>query len=301
MSWLVPAFAPCAGTAIGVPTAAAATVPAGRDAEYAAPRVDPAWFGQLYPRAQPDPVWFTSDGPRAAVGVALRELRAAGERGLAPDDYDVDALERGIGAAMQGALEPAAVAHADRALSAATLRFLSDLNAGRVRPQQVEPAFRVPAKQPPFAALLREAVARERLVELIAGAEPALSQYAQLKRLLADYRALALRPPPAVPPLASPRAKVVAGDRYAGAAALRDVLVALGDLAPDPAGSPDATYSETLAAAVRRFQARHGLAPDGVLGADTLAALKHPSRNASTRSCCRSSGCAGCPNSAAAR
>ena len=276
MSWLVPACAPCAGPAIDVRTATAATTPTAWDAGYAALRVDPAWIEQLYPPAQPGPVWFTTEGPRAAVGVALRELRAAGERGLAPDDYGVDALEHRIGAAMQGTLDPAAVAHADRALSAAVLRFLSDLNAGRVRPEQVEPAFRVPPKRAPFAAVLREAVAGDHLADLIAGAEPAFAQYAQLKRLLAEYRALAARPVPTLPPLASPRAKVVAGDRHAGAAALHDVLVALGDLAPDPAGAVDATYTGKLAEAVQRFQARHGLAEDGILGKETLAALNTP-------------------------
>jgi len=276
MSWLVPACAVHADPAIDVRIAPFAETPAARDARYVAPGVDPAWIEQLYPRAQPGPVWFTPEGPRAAVGVALRELRAAGERGLSPDDYDVDALERRIGAAIQDALEPAVVADADRALSAAVLRFLSDLNTGRVRPQQVEPAFRVPPKRAPFATVLREAVARDRLADLIAGAEPAFPQYAQLRRLLADYRTLAARPLPALPPPASPRGKVVVGDRYPGAPALHDVLVALGDLAADPAWTADVTYSETLAAAVQRFQARHGLAPDGILGRDTLAALNTP-------------------------
>jgi murein L,D-transpeptidase YcbB/YkuD len=35
-------------------------------------------------------------------------------------------------------------------------------------------------------------------------------------------------------------------------------------------------YDETLAAAVRRFQARHGIDADGVIGAGTIAALNVP-------------------------
>jgi murein L,D-transpeptidase YcbB/YkuD len=54
-------------------------------------------------------------------------------------------------------------------------------------------------------------------------------------------------------------------------------LLALGDV-PADAGMPDAAerYDGSLVDAVRRFQIRHGLAADGVLGARTLEAINTP-------------------------
>lgn len=64
------------------------------------------------------------------------------------------------------------------------------------------------------------------------------------------------------------------GDRHAAVHAVRTRLAATGDLAPQP---HDTTlYDAETAAAIRRFQDRHGLAPDGVLGPATRAALATP-------------------------
>jgi len=242
----------------------------------ASPQVSQTWIEQVYSPANRGPVWFTAEGPRPAVRVALHALRAAGDRGLAPEDYDVGALERAMEALRSGNREPDAVARMDRAMTATMLRFLSDLRFGRVRPEEVEPHFRAPVKDAVFAGELREAVASDRLATAIDAAEPAFPLYGRLKRLLASYRALAALPSIVLPPLPPPRGKVVAGDAYAGAPALRAQLVRLGDLAADSAESTDEVYTETLADAVRRFQMRHGLQPDGVLGKETLAALNVP-------------------------
>jgi murein L,D-transpeptidase YcbB/YkuD len=97
---------------------------------------------------------------------------------------------------------------------------------------------------------------------LVAALEPRLVQYRNLRALLARYRTLAadstLRPLPAGPP-------VHPGEQYAALAELRHTLVALGDLAPDSAGAPGDVYQGATAEAVRRFQRRHALEPDGIV------------------------------------
>jgi murein L,D-transpeptidase YcbB/YkuD len=274
--WLLPACAAGAGPAIEARTTAAAPPRAAPSATRATLRFEPVWLERVYSPTRPEPVWFTPQGPRAGVEVALRELRAAGERGLSPDDYDIATLERLVAVAVQGTGGADAVTRADRALSATVLQFLSDLRLGRVPPQQVEPYYSAQARPTRFAIDLREVVAEDRLAPMIAGAEPAFAQYAQLKRLLADYRMLAARPPSSLPAPASARTKVVVGDDYVGAPELHAALVALGDLPPNSEAPFDGRYSAVLAMGVTRFQARHGLAPDGVLGKQTLAALNAP-------------------------
>ncbi len=268
-------YAVTAAAAVATIPAFAPAIAAAAYPHEAARLRDPAWLARLYPPAGSDPVWFAPDGPRPAVSSALRALRAAADHGLSPAAYDTEALERALrdASSVTGA---DALARADVALTVAVLRLLSDLHFGRVRPQDVEPHFRARARDARFVAELRTAVARDRLDALIAAAEPAFPVYARLKALLPRYRALAAAPSPALPALTSARAKVVAGDTYAGAPALHDLLVRLGDLprdTPQPVGD---RYDDALAAGVTRFQARHGLAQDGVLGRQTIAALNEP-------------------------
>jgi murein L,D-transpeptidase YcbB/YkuD len=75
---------------------------------------------------------------------------------------------------------------------------------------------------------------------------------------------------PAVPPVDRLRL----GNRHPGVAALRRRLIVSGDLDAS-AGSSD-IFDSYVEAAVRRFQARHGLTVDGVLREQTIAALNIP-------------------------
>jgi len=255
----------------------AAVVAARAWAEHApGTRVDRTWLARVYATASPEPVWFTMAGPRPALGVALAALRSAADRGLAPADYEIASLEREMQAASSPATLPDAVAQADVAMTVAMLQFLSDLRFGRVRPQMIEPHYRAPPKDDAFVARLRDAVADNHLAALIDAVEPRFALYSRLVQLLAQYRNASAYPSSAWPVLALPRDKVVAGEPYAGVAALHDRLVRLGDLPADTAKPADDRYAATLAAAVRRFQERHGLQPDGVLGKDTIAALNEP-------------------------
>ena len=244
---------------------------------------DPTWLAQVYPPTGGGPVWFAPDGPRPAASTALRALRSAADRGLRPADYGADVLDRAIHNATGSDAGTDALARADVALTAAVLRFLADVRFGRVRPQDVEPYYRAKARDAWFVAGLREAAAQDRLDALIDAAEPAFPVYARLRKLLPRYRSLAAEPFPALPPLASVRAKVVPGDQYVGVPALHEVLVRLGDLPPDTPRPLDDRYSDALAAGVTRFQARHGLAQDGVLGRQTIAALNEPLANRVTQ------------------
>ncbi len=250
--------------------------PANTGQALAAPRVSRVWIEQVYSPEDPGPVWFTAEGPRPSLSLALRELRAAADRGLAPEDYGVDLLEREIGALVASRADPDRLAHVDRAVTAKVLRFLSDLRFGRVRPQEVEPHYRATPRDAWFVTELRAAVTRDGLAAMIDAVEPAFPLYVRLKRLLADYRLLAAEPGIVLPPPPSARGKIVAGDIYAGVPALHAQLVRLRDLAVDAAPPADDRYTDALAEAVRRFQERHGLQPDGVLGKETLAVLNVP-------------------------
>jgi murein L,D-transpeptidase YcbB/YkuD len=107
------------------------------------------------------------------------------------------------------------------------------------------------------------------LTSMIAEAELRLPIYQRLKTTLAAYRRLAqddsLRPLPEQKTLQP-------GQFYEATAALAHLLAALGDLPVGTQVAPD-RYDGALIAAIKRFQDRHGLRSDGVLGKATFAEL----------------------------
>lgn len=114
----------------------------------------------------------------------------------------------------------------------------------------------------------------------------AMHHYALLERARLQYAELAQRPGLTdLPPL--PARTLRGGERYAGMAALRELLAATGDLQaartlPDPveafSGMPlvPAVLDAQTMAALQRFQERHGLQQDGLLGPATWRALTTP-------------------------
>ena len=110
--------------------------------------------------------------------------------------------------------------------------------------------------------------------KLVTASAPQLAQYRNLQRILYRYRQLAadslLSTVPAGP-------TVRPGQPYPGLVALAHRLLAVGDLAVDsfPADG-QTTYDGPVVGALRRFQLRHGLEPDGVLGRATLEAVNTP-------------------------
>jgi len=230
----------------------------------------------LAPAAMAQPLWFSQGRPSQEAQQAVQALASAGDDGLDARDYDADALQRAV---EQGANGPAPAPDAadglDRTLTDAMQHYLSDLHDGRVDPRKVHANFTAPAdSQFDAAAYLRTALAAHRLPDAIREAAPTFPLYGTLRQALARYRTLAAQPlwDTPLPPL--PGGKLAQGQAYAGIPALTQRLVALGDL---PSGTPaPARYTGALVDGVKAFQARHGLEPDGVIGADTFTQLKTP-------------------------
>ena len=227
-------------------------------------------------------VWFAGDRPHPALAGALAAAAGASERALEPADYDAERL----GAEWKRLQGPSAVAAADRALfdvavSVAVLREIGSVHHGRVDPRTIGWGYDVGPKKLDRAALLLEARNGGGVGALLDRLEPSYPHYLRNRKELAHYRALARAgEPPAVPDLPKGRRKIEPGQSWDGLEALRARLVVFGDLAADApqARAPDNTpvYEGALLDAVRRFQARHVLDTDGILGAGTVAALNVP-------------------------
>jgi murein L,D-transpeptidase YcbB/YkuD len=229
---------------------------------------------RLYQAQAQAPLWIDAGGwPNRNARDALVLLADAAADGLNPAAYHATEL-----AASAAALQASPSAGDDggvfdAAMSVAVLRYLRQLHAGRVDPRSV--GFWAPARQEPdYVALLLEALAGERLEATANELMPTLPQYRSLRVLLARYRMLAADT--TLEPLPPSARSVRPGEPFAGVRALQRRLVAFGDLAPQSEAEPaQATlYDGALVDGVKRFQARHGLEADGILGKSTLAALQ---------------------------
>ena len=218
-------------------------------------------------------LWFRDGRPGRPAREAVHALLTADSHGLRPDDYDAPRLTGLLAEVDAGRLtEPADLALLDGALSIGMLRYLSSLHQGRVNPENLHLGFNLAPTALDAASVLREAIERDDVSGTVERTAPRFRQYERLRRVLTEYRRLAERG------LARIEADttVQPGEPFPGAADLRTLLVALGDLPGDAPTGPAGIYDSVLVAGVVRFQARHGLEPDGVIGSRTLRQLDTP-------------------------
>jgi murein L,D-transpeptidase YcbB/YkuD len=217
-------------------------------------------------------LWHTGSRLSQAGYAAIHELVLAGEHGLAPQDYDAAMLDGLAARAARTPLDPAARSRFDLLLTVDFLRYLDDLRRGRLHPNPLGPRGS-DALPVDLAAAVRGAIEGDSVAALVSAMEPRLVQYHALLAALARYRRLTEDSFPPLPAAGTVRP----GDRYPGIAALKQRLIAFGDLAADGAdGGPPDRYGEAVVEAVRRFQLRHGLTPDGILGRATFGQLAVP-------------------------
>ena len=136
------------------------------------------------------------------------------------------------------------------------------------------PAWAEPAVPLPPAKPAKQVATTERGIAKVSKSDlPTFDEgtYQRIKAAMLSYASIEVRGGwPTLPA----NAKLAPGATGPNVALLRKRLVATDDLAADKATGE--TYDEAVTEAVRRFQARHGLAETGSVGAQTLAALNVP-------------------------
>jgi len=227
-----------------------------------------AW-GQLREFYAPgyQPVWRNEQGltPRAVHW--RRTLQAAEAEGLEPERYHLSSIEQ-----HWDVTSPAQQVWLELLLTDAFLHYSAHLRNGRLDPVAVDPNWYIDAPQVDAVTLLRNALAAENFAEVLYALPPPHIEYQRLRQALAYYQGLAKVEDWPVLPI---KPKLYWGMWHDNVRLLRRRLILSGDLQPGPVLEAR-FFDQSLKQAVERFQLRHGLKVDGIVGAATRTGMNTP-------------------------
>jgi murein L,D-transpeptidase YcbB/YkuD len=224
--------------------------------------------------------WIRGGAPTDQAVEMIQLLENAELKGLDPADYDAglwtDRLANLGGGDESRPAED--LARFDLALTVSALRYVSDVHFGRFNAGLFHATFRPAADKENFSDFVRN-LSHAADVEVATEAiEPQFPDYRRAEVALANYLAmLGKGEDPELPVVKTP---VEPGGSYPAAAQLAHRLRRLGDLPGDIDLADDNTvYDGEIVEAVKSFQARHALEPDGRLDEKTLDQLNVPLRS----------------------
>lgn len=214
------------------------------------------------------PAWTEGRGAGARVDELVASVRASRGHGLDPSDYHVRALDSLRTLAFRPTASLEERVDLELVASDAFLVLGSHLLMGRVNPETINPEWLANRRSANLHEVLAEAMESGTVADLLDGLAPGQARYRALRATLANLRAVARA---GGWPTVEVGARLELGAQDPRVEALRRRLVAGGDLV----GSSDdpQLFDDAVVDAVRRFQARHGLEVDGVVGPATLGQL----------------------------
>jgi murein L,D-transpeptidase YcbB/YkuD len=224
---------------------------------YEARGFEPAWLG-------PD-----LDDQLHALEAAIRRAAA---HGLEPADYHLDELLGLRTLVLSGQASSMEMVDLEVLASDAFMVLGSHLLNGRVNPETIDPEWLANRRNAFMDEVLAEALASDRIEGTLLELAPMQPRY---RSMLDAAQALRRVAADGGWPVVADGPRLELGVTDPRVAVLRDRLSASGDLAVGVAPEPE-VFGEDVADAVQRFQARHGLDVDGVVGPASLAALNVP-------------------------
>lgn len=231
-------------------------------------------LSEFYERRGFRPAWVRPDGWNRDATDLLNEIRTSDEDGLHPNDYHLPILhtlqnESPYLGSGQPALQAQTLADADLLLTDAFLLLGSHLLNGRLDPETLQPHWHATRREGHLVRELEIALESHQISDVFSALRPSYPAYGQLKQVLRVYKDLASQ---RGWPTIDTRTPITLGERGEAIRQLRQRLTATGLIQAQENPDED-LYDETLADAVRQFQAHHGLEPDGVIGPTTLSAI----------------------------
>ncbi|KKK91074.1 hypothetical protein LCGC14_2716610, partial [marine sediment metagenome] len=236
----------------------------------------PSLVSKFYTRMGFRPAW-TKGAKALPEALELRDaLSESFADGLNPDYYnliDIDVGLRNLEEAFEngGTLTPERIAWIEILMSDAYFAYASDLIAGRVKPQIVVEDARLEAIKMELSGFLMRMLRVGWVKDSLESLSPMNPEYQRMKNGLAVYReALSRGGWKAI------TTQMKYGDSGVGVVALRGRLKATRDLMPSVETVDEKRFDSAIQKAVTRFQRRHSLDADGMVGPITLETLNVP-------------------------
>jgi len=224
------------------------------------------------------PGWLIhNEAGRQQARVFLSELQTISDEGLCAGDYHLGYF-RGLATSLGLHSDEELFSEVnwrgwdDVLLTDALMHYFKHLIEGRVPPDNVQDGWNLRKKQVDLVDMVHTALDEERMDGVLELLRPPHPGYRQLLAALSWYRELSDKGGwPKIPPGPSLRPD----DPDPRVPLLRIRLLLSKDLRDLPLNVPPKMLPDDVAA-LKRFQKRHGLKPDGILGEKTLAELNVP-------------------------
>ena len=215
--------------------------------------------------------WLRKRRPEKIFKAFLEVVRESSAYGLVPEDYRIDELGRAVEALYENRKRTQAdISALDIRITASFFLFTTHMIEGRVRyPGAREFLWERGMPLENDIVLLLKVKSATDVRKEINSLQPTDPQYAELQKVLKEYRALERADTfPALPG----KLVVKPGSTHEAIPLVRKKLSLVGY---HPTNKEDTVtlYDDKLAETVKKFQTRHGLVPDGIIRRETVAFL----------------------------
>ena len=231
---------------------------------------------QFYQKRGGATAWIEDRKPTRRMDELIAVLQRADRDGIDPALYaapDLSArrVEAGKGLFTTKGFDPNEAANLDVWLTYLYVQYASDISNGIAGLSHLDPNWRIRDKKIDPLERLTKAIEDNEVEKSLDELMPKHAQYVGLRDALATYREIAAKG--GWPSL--PQMKLKPGQENAAVPLLAKRLAITGDYS----GSLDdrsTSYGPGLQEAVKRFQRRHGLEPDAVVGTAVIAQMNVP-------------------------
>jgi murein L,D-transpeptidase YcbB/YkuD len=215
-------------------------------------------------------IWIDGDRLSDRFSQFAKALDSAESHGLTRAVYAVP-VEDASGSRVK--VSPDQAPQLDVKITSAFLRYFAHLSGGRLDARALQPLWTLKPEKPDLVSVLSAAVKNNDLPATIEKLHPQHPEYRELQKALVRYRAIAAKGGwPSIPA----KTRLKPNQQSPVVPTLRQRLAIEGDLDPSHEKDQSPAFDATVVDAVKRFEERHRIEPDGIVDSATVSALNVP-------------------------